>query len=236
MLSVQNIYKSINSISILEDVSINIEPNKITSLIGPSGSGKSSLLSCCALLSNPNSGIVKLDNNVFQFKTGSEVYKEFPYPYVSVVFQGLFLWPHLTNDENIKLALNKKSDSNNLFNEIVQALKIDTILSKFPNECSGGEKQRVALARQILLQPKYLLLDEITSALDVEMEISLANILIALKNAGAGILLVTHMIGLVKKVSDNFYFMDKGRIVDQGDISILSNPQTERLSKFLQIY
>ena len=68
------------------------------------------------------------------------------------------------------------------------------------------------------------------------MEISLANILIALKNAGAGILLVTHMIGLVKKVSDNFYFMDKGRIVDQGDISILSNPQTERLSKFLQIY
>ena len=123
-----------------------------------------------------------------------------------------------------------------MFNEIVQALKIDTILSKFPNECSGGEKQRVALARQILLQPKYLLLDEITSALDVEMEISLANILIALKNAGAGILLVTHMIGLAKKVSDNFYFMDKGRIVDQGDISILSNPQTERLSKFLQIY
>ncbi len=236
MLQGININKRINDLDILKNVNIKIEPNKITCLIGPSGSGKSTILSCLSLLTNPSSGTVSVDGQDFSFKNEKDSYKTFPYPYVTVVFQGLFLFPHLTNEENILLPIRERKEIYNDFDVLVDRLKIREVLKKFPNECSGGEKQRVALARQILLKPKYLLLDEVTSALDLEAETILANILTELKNNGTGILLVTHMINLAKTVSDNFYFIDKGEIIESGDIEQLENPKQERLIKFFQYY
>ncbi len=236
MLQGININKRINDLDILKNVNIKIEPNKITCLIGPSGSGKSTILSCLSLLTNPSSGTVSVDGQDFSFKNEKDSYKTFPYPYVTVVFQGLFLFPHLTNEENILLPIRERKEIYNDFDVLVDRLKIREVLKKFPNECSGGEKQRVALARQILLKPKYLLLDEVTSALDLEAETILANILTELKNNGTGILLVTHMINLAKTVSDNFYFIDKGEIIGSGDIEQLENPKQERLIKFFQYY
>lgn len=162
--------------------------------------------------------------------------RSFPYPLVTIVFQGLFLFPHLTNRENISLPLKELKKSNPNFDRLIDNLMIRDILDKYPNECSGGEKQRVALARQILLEPKYLLLDEITSALDIETVNTVAEILCELKEKGTGILLVTHMINFAKRISDNFYFMDKGRIIEFGNIATIANPQTARLKKFLEIY
>lgn len=236
MLQGININKRINDLDILKNVNIKIEPNKITCLIGPSGSGKSTILSCLSLLTNPSSGTVSVDGQDFSFKNEKDSYKTFPYPYVTVVFQGLFLFPHLTNEENILLPIRERKEIYNDFDVLVDRLKIREVLKKFPNECSGGEKQRVALARQILLKPKYLLLDEVTSALDLEAETILANILTELKNNGTGILLVTHMINLAKTVSDNFYFIDKGEIIESGEIEQLENPKQERLIKFFQYY
>jgi polar amino acid transport system ATP-binding protein len=237
MLEAKNIHIGINGSAILKDVSIAIRPSKITCLIGPSGSGKSSLLSCLSLLTQPTSGLVSVDGLEFPFTPGqNKVYKNFPYPKVTVVFQGLFLFPHLTNYDNIWLPLRELNKTTLDVELLIDKLKIRDILKKFPNECSGGEKQRVALARQILLEPKYLLLDEVTSALDQELETELANILIDLKKKGTGILLVTHMINLAKNVSDDFVFLDKGQLIEAGDIQQLNNPKTERLNRFLQIY
>lgn len=236
MLLGKNIYKGINGTAILKDINLKVEPSKITCLIGPSGCGKSTALSCLSLLTNPNKGIVSVDGQEFNFNNGKNGYKNFPYPKVSVVFQGLFLFPHLTNEINILLPLKEQRITAPDFDSIIDMLNIREVLKKFPNECSGGEKQRVALARQILLKPKYLLLDEVTSALDVETVNTVANILTVLKNNGTGILLVTHMINLAKKISDDFYFIDKGVMIEEGNIEQLKKPQTERLNKFLQIY
>ena len=238
MLQGKNIHKQINGTEILKDINIKVEPSKITCLIGPSGSGKSTLLNCLSLLVNPSKGIVSVDEQVFTFADENVSYKTFPYPDVTVVFQGLFLFPHLTNEENIRMPLKENNRNSNEIEiiDLIEKLKIRNVLKKFPNECSGGEKQRVALARAILLRPKYLLLDEVTSALDRELENVLANILIDVKNSGTGILLVTHMINLVKMVCDDFTFLDMGIMIETGNIEQLKKPQTERLNRFLQIY
>lgn len=236
MLQGKNIYKGINGTAILKDINIKVEPSKITCLIGPSGSGKSTTLSCLSLLTNPTKGIVNVDGQEFNFDNGKNGHKNFPYPKVTVVFQGLFLFPHLTNETNILLPLKEQNKTSLDFDSLIDRLNIREVLKKFPNECSGGEKQRVAFARQILLEPKYLLLDEVTSALDLETVNTVANILTELKNKGTGILLVTHMINLAKTISDDFYFLDKGVMIEEGNIEQLKKPQTERLNRFLQIY
>jgi ABC-type polar amino acid transport system ATPase subunit len=236
MLRGQSIYKSINGVDVLKDFNASVEPSKIICLIGPSGSGKSTALSCLSLLTNPTKGVVSVDGREFSFQNGRKPSGRFPYPQVTVVFQGLFLWPHLTNEENIRLPLRalKKSDCG--LDALVDRLNIRDVMNKHPNECSGGEKQRVALARQILLEPKYLLLDEVTSALDLETVNTLAGVLCELKQKGMGILLITHMINLARTISDDFLFIDKGITVESGPIEALSEPRTERLHKFLQIY
>lgn len=236
MLQGKQIYKEINGTEILKDINIKIEPSKITCLIGPSGSGKSTALSCLSLLTTPTKGIVSVDEQEFDFNSGKKEYNNFPYPKVTVVFQGLFLFPHLNNETNILMPIKEQNKSAPDFDLLIDKLNIRDVLKKFPNECSGGEKQRVALVRQILLEPKYLLLDEVTSALDLETVNIVAQILTDLKNNGTGILLVTHMINLAKKISDNFYFLDKGIMIEKGNIDQLIVPQTDRLSKFLQIY
>lgn len=236
MLRGAALYKQINGTTILNNVDISLEPGAITALIGPSGSGKSSLLSCLSLLTNPTKGIVSLEERKFEFNSGKENYSDFPYPDVTVVFQGLFLWPHLTNRENVLLPLHGKEKNVEEFNNLVERLGVKKVLDKFPNDCSGGEKQRIAFIRQVLLRPKYLLLDEITSALDLEQVKILSELLLDLKEKGTGILLVTHMINLAKNIADDVYFLDNGEMIEHGKTEILTTPKTERLNKFLQIY
>jgi ABC-type polar amino acid transport system ATPase subunit len=235
MLQGKNVFKQINESEILTDISLDVKPSKISCLIGPSGSGKTTIINCLSLLSPPSKGVITLDGQDYLFGNEINVAYKFPYPLVTVVFQGLFLFPHMTNEKNILLPLleNKKDMSG--FDELVDRLKVGEILKKYPNECSGGEKQRIALVRQILLEPRYLLLDEITSALDLETVNTVADILIELRNKSVGILLATHMINLAKKICADFYFIDKGVMIESGDISKLQNPETERLRLFLQV-
>jgi len=236
MLLGKNIYKNINGLEILQDINLSIEPYKISCLIGPSGGGKSTALSCLSLLTNPSKGLISVDGQNFSFTNDKDGYKNYPYPLVTVVFQGLFLFPHLNNENNIMLPHKEHKRIPDNFHYLIDQLNIRHILKKYPNECSGGEKQRIALARQILLKPKYLLLDEVTSALDLETVNIVANILTDLKNNGTGILLVTHMINLAKTICDDFYFLDKGIMIESGSIKQLQEPKTERLNRFLQIY
>lgn len=237
MIKCVNINKKIGNISILKDINMKILPSKITCLIGPSGGGKSTVLSILSLLDTPTHGQIDVDNNSYLFKNGAKnKIKPNLYPMLSVVFQGLFLFPHLSNRENILLPLREQKKNTDNFQYIINKLKIENILNKFPQQCSGGEKQRVAIARQLLLNPKYLLLDEVTSALDLESTYIVGELLKEQKEKGSGILLITHMINFAKRIGDDFYFLDKGLIVEEGSIERLNNPQTERLKQFLDIY
>jgi len=236
MLQGKNIYKQIKGSEILNNISLDIKPSNISCLLGPSGSGKSTILYCLALLNPPTKGIVTLNGKDYICGNEKKDNLNFPYPLVTVVFQGLFLFPHLTNERNILLPLLEHNKDLSSFDELIDRLNIREILKKYPNECSGGEKQRVALARQILLEPQYLLLDEVTSALDLETVNTVAEILLELRNKGVGILLVTHMVNLAKMIGDDFYFIDKGNLIESGSIGQLQTPKTERLNKFLKIY
>ncbi|MDI9338414.1 MAG: ATP-binding cassette domain-containing protein [Alphaproteobacteria bacterium] len=244
MLQAKNVFKTIKGNEILKDINLQIEPGKITCLIGPSGSGKSTILNCLSLLSNPTKGTVSIDDTIYTFNENTKPNNNFSiYPKITVVFQSLFLFPHLTNQENILLPLNEqKLMLPNEYDDLISQLKIKHILNKFPEQCSGGERQRVALLRQILLKPKYLLLDEVTSALDLETVSIIADILIKLKKRNTGILLITHMINFAIAVSDNFYFLDKGEIIENGEIDKIkpnikydNKPDTERLRTFLNL-
>lgn len=240
MLQAKNINVEIDGREILKNVSLDIRPSEVTCLIGPSGSGKSTLIECLSVLSPAGTGVVTSISgavvlNGKDYICGNKNNKyELPHPLITTVFQGLFLFPHLTIEQNIILPAEENNKSLSGFDDLIDKLKIRGILKKYPNECSGGERQRAALARQILLEPEYLLLDEITSALDIETIHIIADIVKELRKKGTGVLLATHMINLAKNIGDTFYFIDKGEIIEKGDITDLDNPKSDRLRDFLQ--
>ncbi len=235
MLTAKNIKKSHNGIEILKGIDIVIEPNKITSLIGPSGAGKTSLLKILSLLEAPDSGNVTIDDKNFSFPLKQEMTIS-PWPTVSIVFQQLFLWPHLTNRENILLPLKLKSiDRNDELEKFISLFNMGDFIDNYPNQSSVGQRQRVALVRALMLHPKYLLLDEITSSLDVEQISIILSHLKDVRDSGVGILIITHLINFAEQVSDQVIFMDNGVILEHGGREILKNPSHPRIQKFLSI-
>lgn len=235
MLIAENIMKIYNNKIALNKANISIVPGKITIIIGPSGSGKTTLLKSLSLVENPDSGKIIIDDANYEFPLYDSQEINPPWPNITVVFQQLFLWPHLTLKNNILLPLKNHPDIDYLghYNELLDLFDMSNFINKYPNETSLGERQRAAIARALILQPKYLLLDEITSSLDVENISKLSEYLNQMKNSNVGILLVTHLIGLAKSLGDNFIFLDKGEIIESGDIKNLNLPQSRRLREFL---
>ncbi len=157
---------------------------------------------------------------------------------MTVVFQSLFLWPHLSLYENIALpARNLIADEHILDNQIMHlAEKFDMtgFIHRYPNEASLGQRQRVALARALILRPQYALLDEITSALDVEQIERILDYLLHLKSQGVGVFLITHLIGFARRAADQILFMNNGRIEEHGGPEIITAPKSPRLQNFLK--
>ncbi|MEO0688020.1 MAG: ATP-binding cassette domain-containing protein [Cyanobacteria bacterium J06649_11] len=153
---------------------------------------------------------------------------------MGVVFQDLHLIPHWTNRMNIERPLRSLSlETKEKIQDLISIFKMEDFIDKYPAECSRGEEQRVAIARAILMNPEYLLLDEVTSALDPEIVVSIFKYCTVLKEEGTGVFLITHYIPFAKKVADNIYFMANGKIVEEGKKDILTKPSTERLSTFI---
>ncbi len=237
MLTGKNLIKNIGGRPILNGVDISIEPGKITSVIGPSGAGKTTLLRVLSLLDFPDSGEISWEEykNNFPLPVGKVLTPR--WPLVSVVFQQLFIWPHLTLRENILLPLGKEinQESKAQFKELTELFDMNQFLDRYSNESSLGQRQRTAIVRALMLNPKYLLLDEITSSLDVEQIALILKHLKDVKNKGVGILLVTHLINFAEQVSDSIIFLDEGRVVEFGGVEILKNPKEERVAKFLSL-
>ncbi len=242
MLKATNITKTFpngagGTLTALNDVSISIKPGKLTALIGASGSGKTTLLKCMSLLDFPDTGRIIMDDTPYVFpRTGTPdaPITPKPWPKMTAVFQQLFLWPHLTLRENILLPIPKGKDVSTRLKELIDMFSMHQFIDRYPNETSGGQKQRAAIARALILDPQYLLLDEITSALDIEQTTKVLECLATLKKLNIGALLITHHINFAKKAADHIAFMDEGKIIEEGTPSLLTKPKHPRTKQFLQ--
>lgn len=243
MLSAKNIHKSFGSTEILKGVDLNIEPGQITVLVGPSGSGKTTLLRALSMIDYPTSGSLAIDGTTYNFplpkdESGEDVLITPPWPKMTVVFQQLFLWPHMTLRENIlmpALNLHPREQIEKELDELIELFQMGHFIDNYPNEASLGQKQRIAIARAILLHPSYLFMDEITSALDVRQVAKILELLPVLKKRGIGILIITHLINFAKRAADQIIFMDQGKILEAGSPKILDQPKTDALKDFLSM-
>jgi ABC-type polar amino acid transport system ATPase subunit len=219
--------------SLIRDISFTLQPGKIISIIGSSGAGKTTLLKAASLLQLPSSGSLTVgDTFRYEFPLTNQNYP-LPYPLLTVVFQQLFLWPHLTLKQNILMPLQGNID-HAYFDHLVADFQLGICLDRFPNQSSIGQRQRAALLRALMLKPRYLMLDEITAALDLEQShVVISHLKRLAKQDGIGILWVSHAIRLASGISDHILFMDHGKIEEEGPPTILDDPQSSRLRQFL---
>lgn len=239
-LKVTNISKDFNSLSVLRGVSFEVERGKVLAVIGASGSGKTTLLRCINRLTTPDSGTVEVGGLTIEGHSSLANVRELRKK-VGYVFQQFNLWGHKTALENIAEApmivteLNREEafeKGKKLLARVGLADKVDA----YPSELSGGEQQRVALARTLAMEPDVVLLDEVTSALDPE---ATADVLEVVKEIVAEhnrtFVIVTHEIGFAKAIADEVIFLDKGVVAEKGTPDeVLVHPKQERTRKFLE--
>ena len=216
MLELKNISKTYGTQLILEDISFTAESKSLVSILGPSGSGKSTLLQIIGLLNRPNSGEIILNESSYLSLHGKEL-EIFRNKNLGFVFQFHNLLSEFTSQENILMPIylreNKQSNSVlDLLNVISNTLGINHILKKFPSNLSGGEQQRVAVARALITQPSLLLADEPTGNLDNKNAEELYDLFLKIKeDHNQQIIMVTHNEKLTNQ-SNKVIFLDSGKI------------------------
>ncbi|TAH34784.1 MAG: amino acid ABC transporter ATP-binding protein [Alphaproteobacteria bacterium] len=235
MFIAKNISKSLQGFPVVQDVSLTVAPGTITAIVGPSGGGKTTLLRSLSMIETPDSGSISIDGREYHFPMAEGAQFTPPWPEMTVVFQQLFLWPHITLRQNLLLPIEDKltPERKELVEEVIDFFGMRQFIDRYPSEVSGGQKQRLALARAIALQPKYLLLDEITSALDVEQIAKILEFLLVVKDKGCGMIIVTHHLNFAKRAANQIICLDQGRAIEQGGSEILENPQNPRIKTFL---
>ena len=223
ILEMKNIIKSFGEFHAVNGVDFSLTKGEIVAIIGPSGSGKSSLLKCINGLVEKSSGEVILNGT-----TG-------------MVFQHFNLFPHMTCLKNVMYApvKVKKMDEKEAEKDARRLLKMVGLLDKadeYPNNLSGGQKQRVAIARALAMHPDIMLFDEATSALDPEITGEVLEVMKDLAKNKMTMVVVTHEMGFAREVADRVIFMDHGKIVEEGSPKeIFENPHSQRLKDFLGV-
>ena len=237
MLKARGLKKEFGSRAVLRSVDLDVHPGEISVLVGPSGSGKTTLIRALSLLEEPDQGLIEIDDRRFEFPRTTRRPYERPWPELTVVFQQLFLWPHLTLKQNILLPVESsgRDGVGKQFDSLVKQFEMADFIDRHPNEVSLGQRQRAAILRALMLRPKYILLDEITSALDVEQVSTVLAHLQTLRDEGIGILLVTHLIGFARRAASRVFFMDDGEIIETGGPRVLTTPDNPRVRRFLSV-
>lgn len=235
MLEVKKLKKKFGSNVVLNDISFNVSKGDIISIVGPSGSGKSTLLRCLNLIEKPSSGDIIFEGTSL---VGKKADLSLLRQKMGMVFQQFNLFPHLTVIDNITLAPVKLK----LMNEVTARKKalelLNTINLKdkaqhYPNELSGGQKQRVAIIRTLIMEPDIILFDEPTSALDPEMIGEVLDLIKKVADTGKTMVIVSHEMNFVKKVSNRVLFIDGGKVIFDGKTKDFFSSENIRIKEFL---
>lgn len=237
MIEVKEITKSYGKHVVLDHFSVDFEQNGVTVILGPSGTGKSTLLRCINGLEKVDSGDILVNGlSVNSKKNLKKIRMD-----CGMVFQRTVIFPHMDVMENLifspmKLLKMPKKEAEDKARYYLEKVGLADKENAHHDELSGGEQQRIAIARALMMNPKALLLDEITSALDPEMTSEVLNILEKLAEEGVCMLCVTHEMNFAKNVANRILFLEKGRIVcdaAKDDFFGSIRKENERISKFL---
>lgn len=246
VLSAQNIHKSFGELHVLKGISLEAHKGDVISILGSSGSGKSTFLRCINLLEKPEQGDIYLNGESLAFKhtrhgrdaADKKQLARFR-AQLAMVFQSFNLWSHMTVIENMieaptqVLGLSKataKDRAEHLLNKVGMWEKRDN----HPIQLSGGQQQRVAIARALAMQPEAILFDEPTSALDPELVGEVLEIMKAIAAEGTTMIVVTHELGFAREVSDQIVFLYQGQVEEAGTPDeFFNHTQSERVKQFL---
>ena len=230
----EHLEKSFGDHKVLLDVNLTVNKGEVISVIGSSGSGKSTMLRCINLLEEPTGGVIKykgddiLTLNLSKYRTQ-----------VGMVFQQFNLFNNLNVLENLTISQQKvkhtsPEQAEKIAMELLKRVGLAEKATAYPAQLSGGQKQRVAIARALAMEPEVLLFDEPTSALDPEMVGEVLQVIHDLANEGITMVVVTHEMGFAQKVASRVLFMDEGQILEQGSpTDIFEHPQNPRTQEFL---
>ncbi|WP_338475218.1 ABC transporter ATP-binding protein [Pseudomonas khavaziana] len=245
-LQVEGIHKRYGEHEVLKGVSLNARQGDVISLIGASGSGKSTMLRCINFLEQPDAGVITLDGISIQMQPGRagsraphQAQLQNLRTRLAMVFQHFNLWSHMTVLENITMAPRRVLDVSAAEAEKRARLYLDKVglpsrvADQYPAFLSGGQQQRVAIARALAMEPEIILFDEPTSALDPELVGEVLKVIQTLAEEGRTMLMVTHEMGFARQVSSQVLFLHQGRVEEHGGAEILDHPNSERLQQFL---
>lgn len=236
-LEVKNLKKSFGNHEVLKDISLSVKQGEVISIIGSSGSGKSTILRCINLLEEPSGGDIIIEGKSI---LNDDARKKEMRKVVGMVFQSFNLFENMNVLKNcmigqIKVLKRNKEEAKEIALKNLKSVGMDSYINAKPSQLSGGQKQRVAIARALSMNPKCLLFDEPTSALDPEMVSEVLDVIKSLAKTGLTMVVVTHEMQFARDVSDRVIFVDEGLIVEQGEAkAFFKNPTKERTKDFLK--
>jgi polar amino acid transport system ATP-binding protein len=235
-VQVKSVSKWFGSLQVLDQVSLDVTEHNVVCLIGASGSGKSTLLRCLNKLERVEEGEIvvdgvrithdKIDVNALRKKIG-------------IVFQAYNLFPHMTVLQNVMLAPRKarnvpRGEAEWAARTLLSRIGLEEKADEYPDRLSGGQQQRVAIVRALAMEPKLMLLDEITSALDPQLVSDVLSLVRELADSGMTMIIATHEMGFAREVADKVCFLDNGVILEEGTPEqIFRNPREPRTREFL---
>lgn len=234
LLTVKNLTKTYNKKTVLKNINFSVEEKEIVSIIGPSGSGKSTLLRCINRMVTPTSGEILFDRKLITSANIGEIRKE-----IGMVFQHFNLFENLTVLENItlapvKLKLLSQAEAKKRALAMLKEINLYDKKDSYPISLSGGEKQRVAIIRTLILEPRLILLDEPTSALDPEMTKEVIELIKHLKDKGITLIIVSHEMEFVKEFSNRIIFIEIGKLILDSSYNKIINGENDRVKNFIQ--
>jgi ABC-type histidine transport system ATPase subunit len=246
-LLVENVHKSFGLLKILKGVSLTAKKRDIISIIGSSGSGKSTWLRCINLLEIPDAGRIVVDGEEIKMKKlpngtlrpAEQGQVDRIRSTLGMVFQSFNLWSHMTILENvieapIHVLKLPRTEAIKRAETLLDKVGIADKRSCYPSQISGGQQQRAAIARALAMEPKVMLFDEPTSALDPELVGEVLNVICKLAEEGRTMVLVTHEIEFAREISNHLIFLHEGVIEEQGSPKeIFEKPKSQRLLQFL---
>jgi len=236
LLRAEGIEKGYGGDPVLKGVSLSLKRGDVKVVMGPSGTGKSTLLRCLNYLTPPDAGRVWLDGEAVTARNLNQIRAQ-----IGFVFQDFNLFTHLRAIDNVRVGPRKirglsRVDADALARRELERVGLADKVQAYPAELSGGQQQRVSIARALAMEPKLILFDEPTSALDPELTGEVVAVMKRLAGEGMTMLLVSHEVGFARAAANEILFMDGGHILEQGQpAALFKRPQHERTRRFLKM-